>query len=325
VRVLTWTGGLVEDFELRLLFLWKAAGGGVNYRNNSSSTAGYRCQVGPGFGWLVDRGRPSTVTLAMPGERVVAKQINGTNQTILSGQTAPTNQIQSALKPGDWNELAIIATNNHFVHQINGVTVIDVRDERPSALRAGTLALQIAQRQSEPVALQFKDIRLKRFPMKSDRIVFADDFEAIAADGKLALWNWMGEHQGQQKEIKAEGQNHFVHFQSDSETNRVQLAKGFPVDPSWKRLKFSIKVRTQLINGASAGKFGAEMSLEWHDPQRKIGKTEYTSLIPNASSWTSCEKSLPVPASAVHVIVSPTLHHARGSADFDDLTISVVP
>ena len=44
----------------------------------------------------------------------------------------------------EWNELTITVQDNHLIHQLNGITVVDVTDDDARlAAKAGVLALQL--------------------------------------------------------------------------------------------------------------------------------------------------------------------------------------
>ena len=58
----------------------------------------------------------------------------------------------------DWNELTIIAVGNRQIHQVNGVTTMDLTDNHPEAKRSGILALQLHA--GPPMTVQFRNIRL---------------------------------------------------------------------------------------------------------------------------------------------------------------------
>ena len=43
----------------------------------------------------------------------------------------------------DWNEYTVIAAGKRVIHQVNGVTTIDVTDESPLNRAKGSLGLQV--------------------------------------------------------------------------------------------------------------------------------------------------------------------------------------
>lgn len=327
-RYIIWRGGVLEDFELRLSFRKTGEGGasGVDYRHLESSyrTYGYRCQVGPG--WLVDDRPGKTVELAALGEKTVAKVINGENQKIILGRTAATNDILRVVSSAGWKDLVITAAGGHLVHQIDGMTMVDALDERPTGPRAGFLAFHIVDKATNTFSVEFKDIRLRRLPMSTNRVVYADSFEELDAEGRALYWHWTGPtNQGQSRTLRSEGQNHYAELAAAVESNQVNLYRGFQVDPTWKKLKFAVRVRLHDVAGDGTSRFGAEMGVEWMDSNRHaIGKTQWTPFVQKAAAWTSSEKTFEVPTTARSVLFRLALYHTRGRADFDDFQIRVM-
>ena len=60
----------------------------------------------------------------------------------------------------EWNELTVIAVGNRQIHQVNGITTMDLTDNHPEAKREGILALQLHA--GAPMTVEFKDVQLKR-------------------------------------------------------------------------------------------------------------------------------------------------------------------
>ena len=92
------------------------------------------------------------------GEKVVWSQ-DGKKQ--VAGSVGKADEIQAAIKKGDWNDYVIIAKGNHLQQFINGNQTVDLVDEE-AAKRAmsGVLALQLHA--GPPMMAQFKNIRLKK-------------------------------------------------------------------------------------------------------------------------------------------------------------------
>jgi hypothetical protein len=66
------------------------------------------------------------------------------------------------IRPGDWNDVRIIASENHFQFYINGKLASEFTERLPSQrrLQRGMLQLQI---HDPKMIIQFKDLRIKRF------------------------------------------------------------------------------------------------------------------------------------------------------------------
>jgi hypothetical protein len=184
-----WKGGEPANFELRLKFRLTAqnakgwGNSGVQYRSRVMDAAkyvvgGYQADIDSPFrytGMLYEeRGRG---ILMNPGQkiRVGPPQAAAPDAKKGKGKAGPkaridvlgsptsAEQIQAALKMGDWNELRITARGNHLQHFVNGVLTADVTDADPAvAPKSGVIALQMHK--GEPMTIQFKDIQLKTLP-----------------------------------------------------------------------------------------------------------------------------------------------------------------
>lgn len=64
----------------------------------------------------------------------------------------------------EWNELTIIAVGNRQIHQVNGVTAMDLTDNHPDAKRKGILAIQLHA--GAPMTVEVKDVRLRHLKGK---------------------------------------------------------------------------------------------------------------------------------------------------------------
>jgi len=166
---LIWTNGTVGDFELRCSFkiMPKSSAGFAN------SGIQYRSKVLDPKGWVVggyqaDMEAGKTYTgilyeermrgiLATRGEKVL---LDKDCKKQVTGSVGSSDEIQAALKPGDWNEYVIIAQGNHLQQFINGKQTVDVTDDCESKRAMnGVLALQLHA--GPPMKVQFRDLRLR--------------------------------------------------------------------------------------------------------------------------------------------------------------------
>lgn len=170
---LVWKAGEVGDFELHLSYKITAnntkgfANSGIQYRSkiadkNYFVVGGYQAdmEAGKAYSGILyeERGRG---ILAERGQKVVIQAgANDKPKIEVTGNLGNSADIQSKIKPDDWNEYVVIAKGNHLQHFINGMQTIDVTDEQASkAAKSGILALQLHQ--GDPMTVQFKNIRMK--------------------------------------------------------------------------------------------------------------------------------------------------------------------
>jgi serine/threonine protein kinase len=69
-------------------------------------------------------------------------------------------QLKSFIKPGDWNEIILIARGNRINYLVNGHLMTVLIDESPRALKEGVLALQLHV--GLAMEVQFKDLAIRR-------------------------------------------------------------------------------------------------------------------------------------------------------------------
>ncbi len=169
---LIWRGSQPANFELRLKFrVLGDNNSGVQYRSQERPNAGtwvlsgYQADMHPRADLLgmiyEEQGR---TILATSGERVV---VMPDGRRMLTGRTTAQEVPDSADAPlvdlTKWRELSVIASGNHLVHKLDGVTVAEMwdHDEPHRALR-GLIGLQLHA--GNRVRCEFQDLRLRDLP-----------------------------------------------------------------------------------------------------------------------------------------------------------------
>jgi len=172
---LIWKAGEVSDFQLtfkyRIVDKDGATNGfgnsGVQYRSKVvkpeySVVAGYQAdfEVGKTYSGILyeEKGRG---ILAQRGQKVVINEGDKPDKPKIdvTGALEKSEEIQAAIKPGDWNEYRIVAIGGHLQHFINGHQTVDVTDNTAIGAKSGVLALQLHA--GDPMMVQFKDLVLK--------------------------------------------------------------------------------------------------------------------------------------------------------------------
>src|SRR5882724_10958125 len=167
---LIWTNGTVSDFELRGSFRLAAnnsdgfANSGIQYRSKVLDPAnwvvgGYQAdmEAGPTYTGILYEERMSRAVMAARAEKVVwdkdcKKQV--------TGSLGSSEDLQKAIKQGDWNDYVVSARGNHLQHFINGHQTVDVIDDCESKrAMSGVLALQLHA--GPPMTVQFRNLRIK--------------------------------------------------------------------------------------------------------------------------------------------------------------------
>lgn len=166
-KFLIWRGGQVADFELRCEFRLEGTNNsGVQYRSREDRgrgdwvVVGYQADIhsNPAYtGMLYDeKGRG---IIARRGQKTVVTE-DGTKQT------SPLDVPVTPLDLTEWHELKIIARGNRLIHQVDGVTTVEVIDQQEAERELeGIIALQVHR--GPAMKVQFRNIRLKRFSGKT--------------------------------------------------------------------------------------------------------------------------------------------------------------
>jgi Domain of Unknown Function (DUF1080) len=170
---LVYKGGDVADFELRFEYKIEGGNSGVQYRSKVLDARNWRVggyqgdfEAGTTFsGILYDEagvagGRD---IMANRGESVTFGAGDGKDKKV-ERLPMTSEQLQKAIKQGDWNRYEIIARGNHLIHKINGNTTAECVDQSDKALKSGVLALQLHA--GPPMTVQFRNIRIKKLDGK---------------------------------------------------------------------------------------------------------------------------------------------------------------
>ena len=173
---LVWQDGQVADFIFKAKVRFSGNNSGVQYRSEligepkDYAVKGYQADLHPKpeyFGMLYAEKWRGIV--AQRFQRVIVGE-DGKPQVI--GEVGDKNQ---KLVDTDWNELTVIAVGNRQIHQVNGITTMDLTDNHPEAKRKGILALQLHA--GAPMKVEFKDLQLKVLDAKTGKAAI----EAVSA------------------------------------------------------------------------------------------------------------------------------------------------
>ena len=163
---LVWQGGDVGDFVFKTKVRFAGNNSGVQYRSELVGkpedfvVKGYQADLHPKpeyFGMLYAEKWRGIVA-----QRFQRVEVGANGKPKVVGEVGDKNQ---KLVPTEWNELTIVAVGNRQVHQVNGVTTMDLTDNHPEAKRKGILALQLHA--GAPMTVEFKDVQLAKLKGKA--------------------------------------------------------------------------------------------------------------------------------------------------------------
>jgi len=166
---LVWQGPELGDFEFRCKVRFQGNNSGVQYRSEivdaeNLALKGYQADLHPRqdyFGMLYGE-KTGRGIIATRGERVVF-DADGKKQ--VTGKVGDNTQLTG----DEWNDLRIVAVGNRLIHQVNGVTTVDITDGSKQALLNGVLGLQLHA--GPPMKVEFRNLLL--------RTLEGDDAQAV--------------------------------------------------------------------------------------------------------------------------------------------------
>jgi hypothetical protein len=162
-----WRGGETRDFELKVEYRVSARGNsGINYRsvmwtNSPFALRGYQADIdGPNRYTGQNYEEKGRTFLAMRGQ--VTRLEEGKTPQII-GSLGETNQLISAIKNEEWNEVHIIARGGTMTHIFNGqVMSVVVDDDVKNRTLNGLLGVQVHT--GPPMKIEYRNFRLKKLP-----------------------------------------------------------------------------------------------------------------------------------------------------------------
>lgn len=181
---LVWQGGDVGDFIFKTKVRFQGNNTGVQYRSElvdaqNFVVKGYQADLHETpeyFGMLfAERWR------GIVAQRFQKVEVGESGQPKVVGKVGDRNQ---KLVDSQWNELTIVAVGNRQIHQVNGITTMDLTDNHPEAKREGILALQLHH--GPAMKVEFGDIRLRKLSGDEARVAIE---AAIANNRKLPRKN----------------------------------------------------------------------------------------------------------------------------------------
>jgi hypothetical protein len=166
-QFIVWQLGDLDDFELKLKYRimgTPSANSGVQVRSSvhkDGHVAGYQADIDKAGRWagalFDERGRGM---LATRGQKTII-DVEGKRKSTSIGDSAA---LMANINKDGWNEYHIKALGNTITLSINGKVTAQVIDhDEKNKDRSGVLALQLHA--GPPMAVQFRDIQLKRLNM----------------------------------------------------------------------------------------------------------------------------------------------------------------
>ncbi|TWU08443.1 family 16 glycoside hydrolase [Stieleria varia] len=260
---LVWQGGDVGDFEFRCLVRFQGNNSGVQYRSsvvdpNPYVLKGYQADLHPkqdyigmmygektGRGIIATRGQ--RITVGADGKTTVDAKLVA-DETIVGEQ---------------WNELRIIAVGNRLIHQVNGVTTVDITDNHPDAAATGLLGLQLHA--GPPMKCEFRGLLLRSLDAEAGKQLIATTVAATKTQSdKAADQANVGDTIQGSGWITADPKPNWIWVKQSTDGQRIWFRHEFDIDGEIKAAAIYATCDNKInvtINGKPAGK-----SNRWEAP-----------------------------------------------------------
>ena len=172
---LIWSLGEVDDFELTAEYKIDGGNSGIQVRSfrlpdRPWGIGGYQADFEAGDRYSgIFYGENFRGILADRGQQT---KIGDDHKPTVTGKTGEEAALQQVVKKGEWNEYRVVAKGFTLQNYINGQLTAEVTDEDTQMRRrAGLLALQLHA--GPPMKVQFRNLKLKRLPLKdAKKVVF---------------------------------------------------------------------------------------------------------------------------------------------------------
>ena len=201
----------LADFELRASFrLSPSANSGFQLRSTDSTTkdTGYQADMngnGAYVGFLYCTGQH------LVGQRGcdVVLAPSGRKESVRFAEDA---ELKAVYRPGEWNDIRLVAKGSVLAVWINGVRTVAVADSRPEFLPPdGYISIQLHK--GAPMKMEFRDLRVRTEGVSLDPILESvllkrlEDLSADAApsfEGADWIWHADGQKNGAKVAFRAE-------------------------------------------------------------------------------------------------------------------------
>lgn len=225
---LVWQGADVGDFEFRCKVRFQGNNSGVQYRSeivdaDNYVLKGYQADLHPKqeyFGMLYGE-KTGRGIIATRGQQVL---IDADGKKEVTGQVGDGTQ----LIDDEWNDLRIVAVGNRLIHQVNGVTTVDITDGSKDAMLKGALGLQLHA--GAPMKVEFRNVLLRELKgdeakaVLSDAIATGTPSEKTASDTPTDL-----APQSNEAWLKAKPVAKWIWAQESPDGHKLNLRKSFEI------------------------------------------------------------------------------------------------
>ena len=147
--------------------------------------------------------------------------------------------------------------------------------------------------------------------------------ERLDANGNVLGWFVHDRFKTHVKLITEDG-NQFFRLHNDDPAKTVFVDQKINVDPSWKAITVSVRMRATNFKAGKNSAHDARVALAFRDAKdARVGQWPPVPNVKSDSPWTERVITADVPPGATSLYIQLAIFNATGTADFDD--IKVVP
>jgi len=258
---LIWQGGEVSDFEFTCEVQFEGNNSGVQYRSQVVDAeqfvlSGYQADLHPRqeyFGMLYGEKLGKRGIIATREQRIVVDE-NREKRVIEESKPGTT------LDGTAWNTLRIVAVGDRLIHQVNGVTTVDITDRHPDlSSDSGVLGLQLHA--GPPMTVRFRKLKLRHLDGEEAATTLKTAIEegkpkaqnatvapnAAAPSSEVRKYEW----------VAAKPRPHWLWTEGKADNDPLFLRHTFSLSgkPTKTRLYATCDNEAEIwINGESAGR-----------------------------------------------------------------------
>jgi len=146
-------------------------------------------------------------------------------------------------------------------------------------------------------------------------------------DSKGGLLGWRIDSRSKSNvQMLDENGNHFVRISNDNAGNTLYLEQKVPVDPSWKQVTVTCRMRSKDYKPGTGSAQDARVLLSFRDSQGEhLNSTPAEPKLPGDSpAWIERNVTLDVPVKSTVLHVQLYMKNTTGVVDFDDIRVAPV-
>jgi beta-galactosidase len=127
------------------------------------------------------------------------------------------------------------------------------------------------------------------------------------------------------KTIEIEKGNRFLRFKNEKPEEVVAVEGRIPLQPTWKRVTMSVKMRGTLGAKGKEGWYAPRLTFQFQNAENKmVGDwPNVIQLETSSAEWMTVSRDYEVPEGATSIFITPGLWGTAGVLDFDDLVVKV--